>query len=161
MKVDRLEIGSGRKPLKGFKTIDIEAYANPDYLGDFRTMCFEDVDEIQSHHLLEHFSRDESIKVLKLWHSWLRPGGKLVVEVPDFEEICNRFISDENEVHKYWLCRHAYGSQEAPWAFHLDGYWEKKLVKMLEEEVGFVVDVVRRRDTRVYLPNLIVEATRI
>lgn len=156
----KLEVGCGRKPLKGFKTIDIEAYAKPDYLGDFRSMSFCDVDEIQAHHVFEHFGRDEALKVLQLWKSWLKVGGKLVVEVPDFEAVCEAFINTDNEKHRYWLCRHLYGSQEAEWAYHRDGYWEDKLIQMFDSN-GLIVKVIRNNVTRGYLPNIIVEATKI
>src|SRR3990167_3351952 len=99
-----LEIGCGRMPHKGFKTIDIEEYAHPDYLGDFRTMSFTDVDMIRMHHVLEHFGRDEGIQVLNLLNTWLKPNGLLVIETPDFEGICREFLKDP-----YWMTRHAYG----------------------------------------------------
>src|SRR3990167_10704609 len=89
--MNKLEIGSGRHAHPGYKTIDVEAYAKPTYLGDFRTMSFRDIEEIRSHHLLEHFDRKESIKVLRLWHSWLKPGGKLIIETPDLEGMCKIF----------------------------------------------------------------------
>jgi predicted SAM-dependent methyltransferase len=156
----RLEVGCGRKPLKGFKTIDIESYAKPDYLGDFRGMSFCDVEEIQAHHVFEHFGRAEALDVLALWRSWLKVDGKLVVEVPDFEAVCEAFSKDYNTKHRYWLCRHLYGSQEAEWAYHREGYWEDKLIQMFSTN-GFEVISIRRNITRGYLPNIIVEAIKI
>ena len=155
----RLEIGCGRKPLRGFKHIDIEAYANPDFLGDFRTMSFSDVEEIQSHHLLEHFGREEAIKVLELWKSWLKVGGKLVVTTPDFEGICEEFGKVKDPKRMYWLCRHAYGSQEADWSYHRNGWWEDKL-RSTFESTGFSVLSIRKFVSRGYLPNITVEAIK-
>jgi Uncharacterized protein conserved in bacteria len=87
----KIEIGCGLKPHKGYKTIDVEEYAKPDYLGDFRTMSFENLEEIRSHHLLEHFSREEAIKIIDTWYGWLSLGGKLIIETPDIEGICEQF----------------------------------------------------------------------
>lgn len=89
----KLDIGSGTRPHKDCKTIDIEPKYNPDYLGDFRKMEFKDVELIRAHHILEHFSREESRKVLKQWWDWLRVGGELIIETPDFEEICYHFLN--------------------------------------------------------------------
>lgn len=151
---DFLEIGCGRKPHKGFKTIDIEAYANPDYLGDFRTMNFENVQVIRAHHVLEHFSREEGVTVLKQWHSWLKQGGILIVETPDFEEICHDFASDP-----YWMTRHTFGSQEADWAFHKDGWYEAKLRSVLLI-IGFTIKDIRKSKSRKILPNITVTAIK-
>ncbi|MEK9207082.1 MAG: hypothetical protein AAB922_01270 [Patescibacteria group bacterium] len=153
--MSKLEIGSGRKPHNGYETIDIEAYAKPTYLGDFRTMIFSDIDEIRAHHILEHFSREEGEKVLKLWHSWLKLDGVLIVETPDFEGICENFNKD-----KYWMTRHAYGSQEAEWAFHRDGWYEEKFLFLLPK-LGYEILEMRRNVSRKILPNITVIAKKI
>lgn len=151
----KLNIGSRKKHHTGYTTIDIEEMSGADIIGDFRTMHFEDVEEILAEHLLEHFGRDESIKVLKLWHSWLKPGGKLIVETPDFEEICAGFYED-----KYWMERHCYGSQEADWAFHRSGWYYDKFSKVLPE-VGFRIVHTIHSVSRKILPNIRVIAIKI
>jgi predicted SAM-dependent methyltransferase len=152
--MQRLNIGCGKRKRKGYISIDIEPSNNPDIVGDFRTMDFKDVDEIRAEHLLEHFSRDEGIQVLKLWHKWLKDGGTLIVETPDFEGICRDFAVD-----KYWMTRHAYGSQEAEWAYHRDGYYEEKF-KTLFPNIGFeILDIIKDRSRRI-LPNIKVVAIK-
>lgn len=156
----KLEVGSGRQPKEGFKTVDIESYAKPDYLGDFRTMNFENVDVLRAFHILEHFGRDEAIRVLKLWHGWLAPKGVLWIETPDFERSRNIDLWDSD--------RHLYGSQEAEWAFHRDGWWEEKFRKVLPE-IGFEIQEVKltksvsHRDkdrSRVEYPNIEIIAVK-
>lgn len=149
-----IEVGCGLRPHKGYKTIDVEAYAHPDYLGDFRTMTFSNVSVVRSHHVLEHFSRDESLKVLKLWYDWLKPGGTLIVETPDFEGICANFAVD-----KYWMTRHTFGSQEADWAFHRDGFYEEKFREILPK-IGFKIISLTKSKSRKILPNITVVATK-
>ena len=155
MTTKKLEIGSGRRPHKGYETIDVEAYAKPDHLGDFRKMVFEDVDEIRSHHLLEHFGREEGLSILKRWHSWLKKGGILIVETPDFQGICNHFHTD-----KYWMARHAYGSQEQPWAFHKDAWYEDKFKEVLPK-LGFEILSITFSKSRKILPNITVVAKKL
>lgn len=150
----KLEIGSGRKPHKGYETIDIESYANPTYLGDFRQMNFSDVEVLRAHHILEHFNREEGISVLKLWVSWLRLGGLLIVETPDFEYICKNFEKD-----KYWMSRHAFGSQEASWAYHKDAWYEEKFVKVFPT-LGLKIQSIERSVSRKILPNITVIAQK-
>ena len=165
----RLELGCGRFPHPGYKTIDVESYANPDYLGDFRTMDFTDVEEIRSHHLLEHFDRKEVIEVLKLWHKWLKPRGTIVIETPDVEQICYFFTHPT----KCWanretLVRALYGSQEAGWAYHKDGWYEEKYREVLPQ-VGFEIINLKHvfnhtkgmNGCRYRLPNIYVYAKKI
>ena len=164
----KLNIGSGRKLIRGYETIDVEAYAKPTYLGDFRTMSFSDVEEIRSYHLLEHFNRKESIEVLKLWHSWLQPGGILNIETPDLERLCQIFTTQPPRL---WAQRELvdialYGSQEADWAYHRAGWYREKFEKILPE-IGFKINLIKQNHTNVKhngvkyrLPNILVIAQK-
>lgn len=135
MTINRLEIGSGGHARPGFVHLDIEGKHNPDIVGDFRMMSFENLDEILALHILEHFGRNEAIEVLKQWHSWLRVGGRLIVETPDFERICGLFATPAKRLwaDREHLNQSAYGSQEAEWAFHKDGWWREKFEQVLPE----------------------------
>lgn len=151
----RLNIGAGRRHHKNYTTIDIEPSNKADIIGDFRTMQFDNVQEILAEHLLEHFGRDEGEAILDLWNSWLVKGGVLIVETPDFEYICKNFDKD-----KYWMTRHAYGSQEADWAYHRDGWFETKFRVLLPKH-GFEIKEITRNVTRKILPNIRVRAIKI
>ena len=151
----KILLGCRAKILKGYLCNDIESHLGVDIVADFRTLTFHDLDEVRSHHLLEHFSREESIKVIHLWKSWLKVGGQLIIETPDFEGICQNFNKD-----KYWMTRHAYGSQEADWAFHRDGWYEEKFRDVLTRE-GFKVVEIRKSVSRKILPNITVIAEKL
>lgn len=154
----KLNLGAGRRKYKGYTCIDIEPKNNPDIVGDFRQMTFSDIDEIRAEHLLEHFSRDDGLLVLNQWRDWLKPGGVLIVETPDFEYICKGF-ANQNTGGQYWFTRHAYGSQEAEWAFHRDGWYEAKF-RQLFPEIGFDIVSIERNVTRGILPNIKVTAVK-
>lgn len=149
-----LDIGAGRKPHKGYKTIDVESYANPDFLGDFRTMSFSGIEVIRAHHILEHFSEIEAVSVLELWRDWLADGGQLIVETPDFEGICRDFLVDP-----YWMARHAYGDQARDWAFHRSAWYKSKFERVLAD-IGFSNISVSFNKSKKILPNIVVVATK-
>ena len=169
--VRRLEIGSGKFPRKGYTHIDIEASAKPDILGDFRTMSFSDLEEIIALHVLEHFSREEALKVLAQWNSWLKVGGRLIVETPDLERICALFTTQPERLwaNRWYLNQSLYGSQEADWAFHRDGWWKDKFEELFPK-LGFKIIKVWQKHsyirygesrTRYRLPDIRVVAEKI
>lgn len=152
----KLEIGSGSRPHGGYKTVDIEESSNPDYLGDFREMSFKDIEVIRAHHLLEHFGRKESIKVLELWHAWLKPGGMLVLETPDFKGICKAFENNPERI-----ARHAYGFQDREWAFHKSAWWKEKYMKVLPD-LGYKIKRTKSfLSKKGRVPNIMVWAWKV
>ena len=128
----KISIGTGKDKLNDYLNIDIDEFHKPDLVADFRDLDFMNLDEIRAHHLLEHFDRFEVITILEQWHSWLKKGGGLVLELPDFEGICKEF----KKGNKYWLSRHAFGSHKEDWAYHREGWWEEKVNEILPS-VGF------------------------
>ena len=61
----------------------------PDVLSDVRNMPFpnEYADEAMAIHVLEHFPWWEVKDLMKEWVRILKPGGKLIIEVPDLEKV--------------------------------------------------------------------------
>lgn len=56
------------------------------------------VDEILALHVIEHFDFFEGQRVLAEWYRVLKPGGKLLLETPDFLENCRAFVdADEHK----------------------------------------------------------------
>jgi predicted SAM-dependent methyltransferase len=81
----RVNLGSGLLPLPGY--VNVDAHEDADIKGDFRKLNLKDVDEALMSHALEHISHTETIEVLERIRSWLNPGGKITVEVPDMKAI--------------------------------------------------------------------------
>jgi hypothetical protein len=79
----KLNIGAGSTRIEGWTPIDrdlgTEAYPLP----------YEDnsVDEIRASHILEHFSFRDAIEAVKEWARVLKPGGRIRIAVPGFEQI--------------------------------------------------------------------------
>ncbi len=169
MEIKRIEIGAGKWPVAGFYHIDIEPGRGIDAVGDFRKMSFSNIEEIRAHHLLEHFGYTEVIEVLKQLHSWLMVDGRLIVETPDFERICAIFDNGGYWADKEHMMIHAFGSQEADWAYHKIGWYKERYEKILPE-LGFEIELIKQkhsyirygdRKTRYRLPNILVIAKKI
>ncbi len=141
----KLHLGCGEKYLEGYVNIDFPESEHTvmkprvDRTADIRTLSYPEnsVDEIRSHHLFEHFSRAEALKLLVRWRSWLKPGGLLVIETPDFAASTAAYLVAFSLKRKFQLWRHIMGSQEAGWAIHKD-YWDKEKFSFVLGKLGFV-----------------------
>ena len=94
----RVNIGCGSRILDGWVNVDLIARDStkeemkgkePDVLSDVREMPFhnEYADEAMAIHVLEHFHIWEAEDLLKEWIRILKPGGQLIIEVPDLEKV--------------------------------------------------------------------------
>lgn len=88
-----LNLGAGTKAVPeglaepGAEIISVDLAGTPDVLADVRKMPFEDgyADVAYASHLLEHFDEHELPALLAEWHRVLKPGGRLVLQVPDIQ----------------------------------------------------------------------------
>ena len=95
--VKRLNIGCGNKKLDGYINCDFhDNYSGilPDVICDIRELPFPDgfADEVLAVHVLEHFYIWEAEAVVKEWMRVLKPGGKLIIEVPCLDKIIQIFV---------------------------------------------------------------------
>ena len=86
----KLHIGCGSRYIPGWTNLDINQNVEVDISDDARILnkipnlsC----DIIYASHILEHFGRNEFLKILKVWHSKLKIGGILRLSVPDFNSV--------------------------------------------------------------------------
>lgn len=96
----RLNVGSGSKRIEGYLSCDFaDNYSGnpPDVVCDVRKLPFDadSVDEILAVHILEHLYVWEAEATILEWKRVLKPGGKLIIEVPCLDKIINRFIKFE------------------------------------------------------------------
>ena len=140
----KLHLGSGEKYLEGYTNIDYPQSEHSvikvkaDMYHDIRTLSYADnsVDEIRSHHLFEHFERADALALLMKWRRWLKPGGKLVIETPDFHGCSVAYAFALTQKRRMELGRHMLGSQEAPWAIHYD-FWDAPKFRYVFKKCGF------------------------
>lgn len=90
----RLHLGSGDQRRPGWLNVDARLDAMPDLVArvDALPMVGDaTVDEIEACHLFEHLSLHEAHNALREWARVLKPGGRLFLELPNFEA-CIRIL---------------------------------------------------------------------
>ncbi len=142
----KLHLGCGEQHLDGYVNIDhppsehsVQAQGAADIFADITRLSFppQSVDEIRLHHVFEHFDRVTALVLLCRWHHWLKLGGRLVIETPDMNASAALLhFDDYSYKQKQAVLRHVFGSNEASWAVHWDGWYEEKYRRVLTE-IGF------------------------
>ena len=139
----KLHLGCGNIHLNGFCNVDILPTIAVDVISDISKLSnFKNcsIELIYACHVLEHFSHDESIKVLKRWFEVLKPGGELRISVPDIDRIVKIYSKNwqhfQTPGNTPWIGL-LYGGQTDSYDFHKTGFnfcWMKYLL----EGMGFI-----------------------
>ena len=89
----KLHLACGPTRLEGYRNIDIVPTEATDEVGDLRTLDFPpgSVSEIVIFQTLQFFTYDELREVLRSFHRWLGPGGRIVLSIPNFNKIVLRY----------------------------------------------------------------------
>ncbi len=137
----KLHLGCGQRYLDGYVNIDFPLSSHTaqtesvaDLHADIIMLKYtpESVSEVRLHHVFEHFPRPVACGLLACWYSWLKPGGVIHIEVPDFSGAARIMLNPLNSFKKRAVAeRHLFGSHEASWAVHCEGYSPWLLNKML------------------------------
>ncbi len=138
----RLNLGSGTTPIPGFVNVDaLEDAPGVDVVADIgERLPFDDgaAELVYASHLLEHFATDRVPDLLAEWRRVLRPGGVLLIAVPDLEAIASVLISREDwftPPHDPWIGA-IYGGQKDEYDFHKTGFTGPWLAHLMRE-AGF------------------------
>lgn len=93
----RLNLGCGKRILPNYVNIDTKPFEDKVEVQDVRNLQFADdsVDEILAEFILEHISYFETQETMWEWWRVLKPGGVLILLVPDFEEIAKAYLAGE------------------------------------------------------------------
>jgi hypothetical protein len=145
----KLHLGCGQRYFEGYVNIDYplsEHSVQQNSVADLQYNLLElkydrkSIDEVRLHHVFEHFSRSQACALLASWNSWLKINGKLTIEVPDFDKTAKKYFSSFTSSRKKNIAlRHIFGSQEAHWAVHFEGY-SKKLFKNILPLFGYKIE---------------------
>ena len=138
----KLHLGCGQRYFEGYVNIDyplsehsVQQTSVADELANLFELKYKpsSIEEVRLHHVFEHFTRAQACALLASWNSWLSDNGVVHIEVPDFERTARAVLRllSSNKAQSVGL-RHIFGSQEAHWAVHYEGYTGKRLKRFLE-----------------------------
>jgi len=160
-----LNFGCGPMILDGWKNID-KYYDHPKVIkadvgavgwsADVGIDGQNSVDLVFSSHFLEHVPFHVARSILKTWYNVLKPGGRMVLVVPDLENIMKGMMdkSISFEIRYEWLMLAMYGYQRdpnIPWSsrsdndkidygqIHYCGFTMEFLEKHLVD-MGFIIE---------------------
>ena len=128
----KLHLGCGQKYLDGYVNIDypitehsVQKEIKVDKHANIKEISYPSstIQEVRLHHVFEHFNRPEAFALICSWSNWLKDDGILHIEVPDFFRTSLSIISPFSSMNtKLVGIRHLFGSHEAHWAYHFEGY---------------------------------------
>jgi predicted SAM-dependent methyltransferase len=89
----KLNVGCGRKLWPEYLNIDVADGA--DLRCDVKAIPLPDgfADEVAAIHVLEHLERWDATAALREWFRLLRPGGVLILELPDLLKVCRHITT--------------------------------------------------------------------
>lgn len=132
----KLNIGCGKMVLDGWVNCDVQknpkAKRAPELLCDAKSVPLADgcADVVMALHLIEHFYFWDVECVLAEWRRLLKPGGKLILELPDLEKACKNLLSGKNDQMCMWPLYGDPGHRD-PFMCHRWGYTPKTLKALL------------------------------
>lgn len=103
----KINVGAGRHILDGWCNIDVQrsprAKRDPEIFADARNIPLPDecADEVMAIHVFEHFYYWECASVLAEWRRLLKPGGLLVLELPDLLKCCQNVVDGTTDSGKH------------------------------------------------------------
>jgi FkbM family methyltransferase len=106
----KLNLGSGGIHIDGYLSVDLKD-KRTHILMDACKLTFKDnsVSEIIASHLFEHISPYKAVDTLVHWKNILKPGCKLIMEMPNIEELCKAFLTS-TKAERYGFLNCVYGA---------------------------------------------------
>jgi len=136
----RYHLGCGGDIKPGYVNVDMYS-AKAQVREDLLTMKYQPSSHIESHHVFEHFTYVNSLVLLVKWSMALKMGGTLQVDIPDVERLAAA-LPGAGLAMQRGIMRLIFGSHEAGWAYHINGWTEP----MFRETIKyFGLDMVSTR----------------
>lgn len=104
----KLHLGCGTRILDGYCNIDVyvpknlEGVIKKDNAMTLNVYYHNEIEEIISFHMFEHLPRPcgqtpNALTALVRWFNILKPGGKLVIECPNFDEVVKEYLAGNSK----------------------------------------------------------------
>jgi len=120
----KLNLGSGKKLLDDFINVDSAFdFKDKNFVkADVRKLPFPDnyADYILARQVLEHIPFLEIMDTLEEWLRVLKPGGRMVVTAPNFDEMAQEWVESKFKISEYYeMANGIYGNQAHDKEFHV------------------------------------------
>lgn len=157
----KLHLGCGGMKWKDFINVDLFLYDRnvgdtsrsgcvADVIADMRDLQLSDdsIDEIFTSHTFEHFTRWEGVEMLVDWFRMLKPGGRIVIETPDFWRCVFWLMHPSSEKRRLGRTQF-YGNQWDRLDYETHRYlWSGKEISEICRNVGFTrIAVTHKTET--------------
>ncbi|MBT9150744.1 MAG: hypothetical protein DDT40_00923 [candidate division WS2 bacterium] len=138
---NKLHIGCGEVRINGFMNIDTFKTPATDFICEIEDLPkyikSNSIRLIYLSHTLEHFSRRDSIQLLKMFYGFLEPSGELRISVPDLIKLADIAKTKRLEFKDMELLQGILmGGQDTRYNYHKSIYWFD-LLKQILDEIGF------------------------
>lgn len=140
----KLNIGAGGRRLPGYLGVDAVPRPAADIVAKADKIPLPDgcVEEIIALHLFEHFYRWECDDVIKEWKRLLKPGGRLILELPNLIKCCENLLSGRVEGGKHpdqlsYFGLYGDPRQKDAFMSHRFG-WTPETLKQFLSDYGFI-----------------------
>lgn len=127
-----LHIGCGNVILpKPFENLDARDGEGVDHLGEAYPLDFADetFDLVYSSHVLEHFKRQDTQKVVKEWVRVLKPGGVIRLSVPSIDRLIEIYTAAGGDLDS--IIGPLMGGQTYEQNYHYNAFNTKNLTQYL------------------------------
>lgn len=143
----KLNIGCGNRRLPGYTGVDAVQREAADIVAPADAIPLPDgcADEVLAVHLVEHVFEWMVPTLLTEWHRLLKPGGLLVLEMPDTMKCARNLVNGveskkPGQMHLWGLFGDP--TTKDPFMMHRAGWWFARLAPIVKT-LGFV-DIVER-----------------
>ena len=127
-----IHFGCGNVADSRFLNVDARLFSHVDYVTDSPDMPAiptGTVDLIYACHVFEHISFRNQSQVLMRWRDILKPGGKLMLSVPDFDKVIGSYSRGEGNL--AGIQPILMGAQDYPGNFHFSLFTKEHLSNLL------------------------------
>jgi len=137
--------------------LDINIKNEPGIVGDAKKLPFksEVFDLVYASHILEHFTRYETLEILREWFRVTKIGGILQIGVPNLEWAA---LQIQHDIYDDFVLNCIYGRGDDEFDFHKTGFTPMALKKFLEVFSPVEIDIRLYRNSIIaYCRRLICE----
>lgn len=134
----RVHVGCGTVVLPGWYNVDERWFPHVHHVGaanHLGSLSDASAEVVYASHVLEHLSHRDSRATLEEWSRVLVPGGVVMVAVPDFDKIVERYLSRDRRIDD--ILGPLMGEQDYDANTHRTVFNRKSLTSLLES-VGFI-----------------------